>query len=143
MEKLPEFAANHWELFAALLFILGMLIGGPLVRRWRGLVDVGPSEALGLINHQEALVLDIREEHEFKKGHILGSVHVPLSRLASGLQRLEKHRDKPIVAVCATGNRSGRACGLLRRQGFESVYNLRGGVMAWQNANLPLTKKGK
>ena len=141
MDKLPEFIMNHPELFAALAIVLGIMVGGPLLSRLRGLKAVGPSEALGLMNHQDALVLDIREKKEFDSGHILGSRHIPQSRLAAELERLNHDKDKPIVAVCNSGARSKSACSLLAKNGYEQVYNLTGGVMAWKNANLPLTKK--
>ena len=141
MDKLPEFAMNHPELFAALAIVLAIMVGGPLISRLRGLKAVGPSEALGLMNHHDALVLDIRENKEFADGHILGSRHIPQSRLSAEVERLKHDKDKPIVAVCNSGARSKSACSLLAKNGYEQVYNLTGGVMAWKNANLPLTKK--
>lgn len=141
MDKLPEFAANHPELFAALFVVIALMAGGPLLARLRGLKAVGPADALGLMNHHDALVLDIREDKEYVTGHILGSQHIPQSRLASELERLKHDKAKPVIAVCNSGSRSKSACGMLTKNGFEDVYNLNGGVMAWKNANLPLTRK--
>jgi rhodanese-related sulfurtransferase len=78
---------------------------------------------------------------EFKSGHIVNAVNIPLNGFGSNLKQLEKHKDKPIVAVCRSGSRSGAACRLLRKQGFENVKNLRGGMMAWESANLPVKRK--
>lgn len=141
MDKLPEFAMNHPELFAALAIVLAVMVGGPLISRIRGLKAVGPADALGLMNHQSALVLDIREDKEYVTGHILGSQHIPQSRLGSELGKLKHDKSKPVIAVCNSGARSKSACSMLVKQGFEDVYNLAGGVMAWKSANLPLTKK--
>ena len=141
MDKLPTFIINHWELFAALAVILGLLIVPPLMDKVRGILSVEPVDALALINHKDALVVDVREDSEYGSGHILDSEHVPLSRLGKELGRLEKYKGRPTVVVCATGSRSRRACAMLKKSGFETVYNLRGGIMAWNNANLPLTRK--
>ena len=141
MDKLPIFIINHWELFAALVVIIGLLVIPPALDKVRGILSIEPVDALVVINHKDALVVDVREDSEYAGGHILGSEHVPLSRLKKELGRLEKYKGRPAVVVCATGSRSRRAAAMLKQSGFETVYNLRGGVMAWNNANLPLTTK--
>lgn len=141
MDKFPEFLMNHPWLFVALAVILGMMAAGPLLARIQGLNTVGPQQALGLMNHQDAMVLDVREDKEYEQGHILGAKHLPLSRLDDGLKNLKADKSKPVVVVCNSGARSKAACSKLAKQGYESVHNLTGGVMAWTGANLPLTKK--
>ena len=78
---------------------------------------------------------------EFKDGHIVNSINIPLNGFANNIKQLEKYRDRPIVAVCRSGSRSGAACSQLRKHGFENVKNLRGGIMAWESANLPVKRK--
>jgi rhodanese-related sulfurtransferase len=141
MEQFGSFIVNHWELFLALVIILGLIVGEPVLRRAQGYLGVGPMEATGLINHQNAVVLDIREENEFKEGHILNAMHIPAGRLADRMKELDKFRNRPLITVCRSGSRSGRTSAFLRKQGFTTVYNLEGGLLAWQNANLPLTQK--
>lgn len=141
MEQFSSFVINHWELFLALVIILGMIVGEPILRRAQGYLAVGPMEATGLINHQDAVVLDIREENEFKEGHILHAMHIPSGRLADRMKELDKYRSRPLITVCRSGSRSGGVCTLLRKNGFTMVYNLEGGLLAWQNANLPMTQK--
>ncbi|GAB6044014.1 rhodanese-like domain-containing protein [Endothiovibrio diazotrophicus] len=141
MEKLPEFAVNHWELVLALVVTLAFLLNNLFGARLRGYHQVGPAEATGLINHQDAVVLDVREEREFQGGHILNAIHIPVGKLAGRIDELAAHKGRPVVAVCRSGHRSASACAVLRKHGFEQVYNLGGGVLAWSNANLPLTKK--
>lgn len=108
--------------------------------RIRGIRDVDTNAAMQLINHKNAFVLDVREPEEYKAGHILNSQLIPLGKLKERIGELEKYRDVPIVVVCRSGNRSGTACVTLAKQGFAQAYNLTGGMMAWQKANLP-TKK--
>ena len=98
-------------------------------------------EATQLINHHDALILDVREDQEYAGGHVPSSKHIPLRQLSGRIQELEKFRDKPIIAVCRSGARSGHGCSVLRKNGFEQVYNLNGGMSAWQQANMPVERK--
>ena len=142
MQQLSTFFVTNWPLLLALAIILFMLVRsyvGPGASK-----AVGPMELLQLINHQNALVLDVRTDKEYQDGHIINSMHVPLGMLSSSLSQLAAYKHSSIVIVCRTGSRSAQAAGTLRKAGFEQVYNLAGGIMAWQSANMPLTtEKGK
>jgi len=119
----------------------GVMLLWPLFgNRLRGVKEVGTAEALQLINHKNAFVLDVRDEKEFNAGHILNAKLVPLGKLKERIGELEPYRERPIVITCRSGQRSTAACVLLGKQGFSLVYNLAGGVLAWQKANLPLEK---
>jgi rhodanese-related sulfurtransferase len=117
-----------------------MLLWSFFGNRIRGVKEVNSAEALQLINHKNALVLDVREESEYKSGHLLNSKWIPLGKLVSRAGELERYREQPIVVVCRSGNRSASACASLGKQGFTQAYNLSGGVMGWQKSNLPLEK---
>ena len=142
MQQLSTFFVTNWPLLLALAIILFMLVRsyvGPGASK-----AVGPMELLQLINHQNALVLDVRTDKEYQGGHIINSMHVPLGMLSSSLSQLAPYKHSSVVIVCRSGSRSAQAAGTLRKAGFEQVYNLAGGIMAWQNANMPLTtEKGK
>ena len=116
--------------------LLWPLVGG----RLSGVKEASIAEALQLINHKNALILDVREENEFKTGHIMNSRLIPLGKLKERIGELERYREQPIVVVCRSGQRTNAACVLLGKQGFSLVYNLAGGILAWQKANLPLKK---
>ncbi len=117
-----------------------MLVGGGLFGRLSGIKQIGPQEAVMLFNHEDALVLDVREQSEWADGHIAKAKHIPLGQLKNRLADLEKYKGKPIVAVCRSGNRSGSACGMLKKAGFENLSNLAGGMVAWEQAGLPKEK---
>lgn len=140
MEQLIEFAGNHALLVGAFLVVLTALVWN-LAMDPGGKNAVDPLGATAMINHEEAIVLDVRSMAEFKDGHIVNAINIPLNGLGNNLKQLEKHKGKPIVAVCRSGSRSGSACSMLRKNGFENVKNLRGGMMAWENANLPVKRK--
>lgn len=108
--------------------------------RFRGVKDVDINGALQLINHKNAFVLDVREPAEYESGHLLNAKLVPLGKLKERANELEKHKDKPVVVVCRSGNRSGTACAILTKLGFTQTYNMMGGMMAWQKSNLPVQK---
>jgi rhodanese-related sulfurtransferase len=142
MEQIVEFTGNHPGLIIAFGVIFGLLVWSFLGESISGIKSVLPQDATLLINHENAIILDVRQESEYVNGHIINSIHIPLNNLATKISSLEKYRNRPIIANCMTGNRSSSACRTLKKHGFEKVYNLKGGVMAWQNANLPI-KKGK
>lgn len=140
MDQIVEFAGNHALLVGAFVAVLAALLWN-LATDPGGKNAVDPLGATALINHEDAVVLDVRSMAEYKQGHIVNAINIPLNGLGNNLKQLEKHRNKPIVAVCHSGSRSGSACGVLRKHGFENVKNLRGGMLAWQNANLPVRRK--
>ena len=98
--------------------------------------DVQQRQAAG----ERLFILDVREPAEYAEGHIAGSTLIPLGQLANRISKLPQ--DRPIVAVCRSGNRSGAALSVLTRAGFTNVLNLRGGMTAWARSGLP-TKRGK
>ena len=102
---------------------------------------ISVNEATLLINRQDALVVDVRETAEWSGGHIPNARHIALGHLAKHMSEIVKYKDKPIIVVCASGNRSGMACGTLKKAGFQQVFNLSGGIGAWSEAGLPMTKK--
>ena len=119
----------------------GIMLILPIIRgKLSGALSADTTQAVQLINHQDAMILDVREANEFAAGHIANARHIPFGQLAAGLKPLEKHKDKTIVVNCRSGSRSAMACGVLRKNGFTQVYNLKGGIMAWEQAGLPTVK---
>ena len=93
-----------------------------------------------MINRQDALVLDVREQAEFAQSHILNARWLPLSQLEARAGEIEKFKDKPLIVYCASGSRSSTAASALTKRGFSKVVNLAGGFVAWQQAGLPVQK---
>ena len=140
MEQFVEFAGNHSLLVIAFIGVLAALIWN-LVANPGGKNAVDPLAATAMINHEDAIVLDVRSMNEFKDGHIVNAINIPLNGLGNNVKQIEKHRDKPIVTVCRSGSRSGAAGAILRKNGFQNVKNLRGGMLAWENASLPVKRR--
>ncbi|MFZ5511937.1 MAG: rhodanese-like domain-containing protein [Pseudomonadota bacterium] len=135
-----EFLQNNY-IWIIVAFVSGAMLLWPLVRGRTGGPAVGPAQATLLINREDAVVVDVREPAEYSQGHIVNARNLPLGQLQKRLTELEKFKDKPLILCCASGNRSASASSTLRKAGFARVYNLAGGVAAWEQAGLPVTKK--
>ena len=141
MEQFLDFALKNWYLFVALFVIIGLLIGSEVLRKLRGITAITPTGALQLINDQDAVVVDIRDLGDYKAGHIPESRHIPFKELEKRAAELKKAQDKPIIIYCRTDNRASTAGAQLKKGGFQTVHTLKGGLSAWQSANLPVSTK--
>jgi rhodanese-related sulfurtransferase len=124
----------------AVAFVSGAMLVWPAVRRGADAASISTLQATLLINQQNALVLDAREAAEYEKGHMLNARNIALGELQARAAEIEKHKAKPVIVVCDNDNRSGRAATALRKQGFEQVFTLSGGIGAWRQAGLPVEK---
>ncbi len=85
-----------------------------------------------------SLMIDVRERQEWNTGHIPGAKHIPLGQLAQRAQELPK--DRELLLICRSGNRSKVAAEMLQQAGFPQVHNVAGGMVVWQRAGLPVTR---
>lgn len=134
-----EFIQQNF-LWVAVALTSGTMLLWPMITGG-GANNLTPAAATLLINREDAIVLDVRESNEWSTGHIPGSRHIALGQLDKRIPEIEKFKARPIIVCCASGNRSGSACGKLKAAGFEKVFNLGGGIAAWADASLPVTKK--
>ena len=135
-----QFLQNNFWIFILALTSGIMLFWSFFGNRLRGIKEVDHIAAMQLINHKNALMLDVREQSEYAAGHVVNSKLIPLGKLRERIGELEKYRERPLVVICRSGQRSASACALLGKQGFAQAYNLNGGIIAWQKASLPLEK---
>jgi rhodanese-related sulfurtransferase len=135
-----QFLQENWMLVALAVVSGAMLAWSFVGGRLSGVEQADTLKATRLFN-DDALVLDVREDKEYAAGHIPKAKHIPLGQLGKRIQELEKFKGKPILVTCRSGHRSARACGMLKKAGFETVYNQAGGIIAWERANLPVTTK--
>lgn len=135
-----QFVTTNFFPISIAIFSGLMLIWSFVGNRIRGIKEIDTAAALQMINHKNAVVLDVREPAEFAGGHVLNAKLIPLGKLKERMGELEKHRDQPMIVVCRSGNRSGTACSLLSKAGFTQAYNMAGGMTAWQAGKLPAVK---
>ncbi|MFY9326995.1 MAG: rhodanese-like domain-containing protein [Georgfuchsia sp.] len=133
-----EFIRHQWYWVAAALVSGGMLLW-PMLRGNK--TDLTPAAATLMMNREDALVIDVRETSEWNRGHIANARHVALAQIDKHLGELEKFKQTPVIVCCAMGSRGQTAVAKLKKAGFEKVFNLAGGISAWSDASLPLTKK--
>jgi rhodanese-related sulfurtransferase len=135
-----QFVQNNWPLILVMVvsgaMLLWPLIGGRLSK----VREIGALSATQLINRQNAVLLDLREGKDYAAGHLPNAVHIPLSQLSSRGGELSKLTSRPLIAYCDRGPKSRGAGSALSKLGFAEVYTLRGGVRAWIDAGLPITK---
>jgi len=137
MEQFFEFVGNHPILVGAFLVILALFVRNEVARGGR---SVTVQELVNLVNRDGAVVVDVRDKHEFSQGHIVDAINVPHVAISSRLGELEKYKQKPVVLACKMGQHAGAAGTVLRKAGFENVSRLKGGIAEWRNQNLPVVK---
>ena len=143
LTQLTEFAANHALLAMAFIALLVLTFLNEMKIATRKFTSLTPASAVQLMNNEEdnTLVLDVREPGETAGGKIAKATQIPVGSVGQRVSELEKHKNKHVIVYCKNGTRSGIACKDLSKAGFVHVYSLNGGLTAWQEAHLPLSKK--
>jgi rhodanese-related sulfurtransferase len=98
--------------------------------------SISPKEASTMYAGKEAIIVDVREDSEWNEQHITGVIHIPLAQLKERLSELKQYKDSPVITQCRSGRRSAQAFDVLKPAGFSKVYNMDGGIMAWDKAGL-------
>jgi rhodanese-related sulfurtransferase len=142
MNRLAEFMQHHPVMTAAVVVLAVMAVVIELRFRKLGASALGPIDAVRLINGG-ALVIDVRNAEAFAAGHIIDSRHIQQSELGTSADSLKKFREKPVLLYCDTGATSATAARALKALGFGKVVNLRGGLAAWKQENLPTVTETK
>ena len=137
-DTLVQFFIDSWFLILAALVSGGLLLW-PLISRGTGGGKLSAAEAVTLINREKAVLIDVSEAAEYAAGHAAGAKSVPLAGLEASTA-LPKNKTLPLVVVCPTGTRAGRAVATLNKLGFANARALAGGLNAWREANLPVEK---
>ena len=134
-----KFLIDNWMLISIALASGGMLMW-PAITGGMNAGDLTASSAVQLMNREKAVVVDVCETGEFAAGHIVGAKNIPLGDLEAKLPGAVKNKALPLILVCASGMRSGRAVAIAKKLGYEQAQSLGGGLKAWKEANLPIEK---
>lgn len=140
MDQFGQFIINHWGLWLAFVVILLLIFLNERMNQKKKAKALTPAGAVDAMNHEGAIIVDLRDEDTFRNGHILGAKRAAAEDFHQA--RMDKYKAKPIILVCARGLQSEALAAKLRVQGFEQPMTLAGGMAAWEAANLP-TVKGK
>ena len=139
-QDLLAFAERHLYLSLGLVGLTLAILYTEVARLFRGYKALRPAELTGLMNRENALVVDLSASADFEKGHIAGSKSVQPSQFDPESKLLANAKELPVVVVCRNGQGSADAAKRLKKAGFKHVYWLDGGIGAWQAADLPLVK---
>ena len=139
MDRLLQYLGNHPLLAGATGLMALVVLGYELRQRAQAAAAVSPTDTVRLMN-DGALLVDVRSANQFKDGHIGGARNVPGDQIAGGAAGLDRFKDKTIIVCCDSGAASGAAARKLMELGFRQVFNLRGGLGAWRQDNLPVVK---
>jgi rhodanese-related sulfurtransferase len=130
------FAEDQLFTTITLLILIALLIGNIVADKLKKYEDIDTNTATELMDNDDLIILDVREKKERKAGYIKGDLHIPLADVKNKLEQLDKN--KPILVYCRSGSRSGHIAGLLTRNEYTKIYNLKGGIQAWKRAKLPI-----
>jgi rhodanese-related sulfurtransferase len=133
-----DFFVNN-ALLLLVAFVSGAMLVWPMVRKGAGGSAVPPGEAVRLINKEKGVLVDVSEPGEFAAAHAAGARNIPLGQL-EGSKDLPSNKALPVLLLCPTGARAGRAAGMLRKAGHERALAVAGGTSAWREAQLPIDK---
>ena len=137
MEQLFTFIGNHPLLVGTFVVLLFLFIRNEMSR---GGKSVNAQQLVHLVNNENALVVDVRDKSEYDGGHIVDAINIPFANLETRMDELNKHKERPLVVACKMGQHAGSAGTMLRKNGFENVSRLTGGMADWRGQNLPVVK---
>jgi rhodanese-related sulfurtransferase len=132
-----SFFLENWMLILLALISGGMLVAPQLRPIGKA---ISTAEAVRLINREKGVLIDVGEPAEYAAGHAVGARNVPFGSLETS-KDLPSNKALPLILLCPSGARAGRAAGILRKLGYENVQPVAGGNAAWREANLPTEKK--
>ena len=133
-----KFIVDNWHLVLVALASGGMLLWPVIQGASQG--GLSPAGAVNLINRERAVVVDVSEPAEYAAGHVGGAKSIPLAQLEGKLASMVKNKTVPLILVCPTGSRSGKALEIAKKLGYQQAQSLGGGLGAWKTANLPIEK---
>jgi rhodanese-related sulfurtransferase len=125
---------------AVLIVLVGALVSSTLIVCVSAYTSVDVGTAYGMItdgDHPNLFVLDVRTKGEYDSGHIYGATLIPVAELPARIGELASRKYDPILVYCGSGGRSQTASGILDSNGFTEVYNMLGGIAAWNSAGYP------
>jgi rhodanese-related sulfurtransferase len=140
--QLLSFVSHHWSLWLAFFAVLVLMLLNEWMTQKKGPKNISANAAVHAMNHDQAIVLDLRDIEAFRQSHIVNAKNIPYAH-TDKIDQLEKYKTKPLILICARGLQSSSLAVKLRQQGFTNVRVLTGGITAWKTASLPLIKEKK
>jgi len=140
MKQLLPFIQNHWPLCAAAGAVLALLVFEEFKNKIGGIPRTSAQDATLLLNREHAVIIDLRNQKTFASGHILDSINMERADFDAHMKKIESHKNHTLILVDDTDANAASIGAKLQKNGFAKIYILAGGLQAWKDAHLPLTK---
>jgi len=141
MSQIAEFIGNNLILSLAFMGVFFIYIMMLMSEKMQAFANVNTTQLTQLVNHKDAVLIDTRSTDVYEKGHIVNAINIPLADMLSGKVKIDKYKNKTVIAYCITGMTSKTACKHLIKSGIVNVFNLSGGINSWISEKLPIIKK--
>ncbi|EKD77029.1 MAG: hypothetical protein ACD_42C00499G0005 [uncultured bacterium] len=141
LPEITQFVMKHWPLVGAFVIVVILLFIEEARSQGMGGGQVTPALAIQLINREEAVVIDLRDATAFRDGHIVNAKNIPLVDFDHQQTKMETYRQRYVILVDVMGAKTAAIAARLKKNGFEKVVSLKGGIDAWKTAGMPLVKK--
>ncbi|HVE44585.1 MAG TPA: rhodanese-like domain-containing protein [Gammaproteobacteria bacterium] len=139
-QDLTAFLYRHPMLSMGVVVVLLLLVILEVIKAKAKISTLSPLAATQMLNHQHAVIIDIRPHDSYRQGHIVDALSLTAAEVEGEAKKLKQFKNKPVIIVCAAGMESQKAVCYLEKQGYNA-YSLAGGMRAWSAANMPLVKE--
>ncbi|MFW5442905.1 MAG: rhodanese-like domain-containing protein [Methylococcaceae bacterium] len=143
MDQYIEFFTNHYLLSLALVVVTYLLLQDLAENAFKKFETLSPLLVVAKMNSADTVIVDVRDPHDYIKGHIENSINVPLAKFSEKLDTLTQYKKQPVIVVCQTGTRSVPACKTLTKSDFDQVFSMIGGMQSWEDNKLPINITSK
>ncbi|MED7819543.1 MULTISPECIES: rhodanese-like domain-containing protein [unclassified Francisella] len=140
MENLGYFVSQNLVFCLSFIVLLAIYIVFELTQTKKSQYTLSVTDAVTTVNRGKGVYLDLRDQEAFAKAHIIGAQNIQLDEISQKHKRLAKYQSKPIVIY---GDNATKAMQELRKEGFEQVFILKGGLGAWMQASYPVKSLAK
>jgi rhodanese-related sulfurtransferase len=142
-DQLLEFAGNHPLLMMALLVVCVLVVANEVTTLLKAGMKISPQEAVLKYNRDEAVFLDTRSHNDFAAAHIVGAIHYPAANASERLATLSKYKTKTLIYYSQSGADPHAIGRLLKKEGFETIFELEGGYDGWLAQSMPVEASRK
>ena len=140
MKQLLSFVQNHGPLCVAAGAVLALLVFEELKNKIGGIPRASAQDATLLLNREHAVIIDLRNQEAFASGHILDSINMVRTDFDAHIKKIESHKNHTLILVDDTDANAASIGTKLQKNGFTKIHILTGGLHAWKDVHLPLTK---
>ena len=140
MPEIMNFLSNHPLMTNIMLAVFILLVAIELWRLKRREQSLSPQAVIQMINHQQAVLIDIRSPDAFQQGHIISALSMPPKDLQPTPKTLEKNKNKPFIFIDNSGMDASKIALIFKKQGYQA-HTLKGGMRAWVDAGMPIVRK--